>query len=92
MVDMVPTTPVTTRRLLLKRLRKLAPGTIVRYRDLQDLGASAGAVAMALTRLQQQGLVERVTKGRYRLPETGRVRVQLPAVLSREQVVARVEP
>ena len=69
---MITTKPVTARRLLLKFLQKQAPGAIVRYRDLQGMGASAAAVAMALTRLQQEGVVQRVAKGSYRVPVAGR--------------------
>ena len=63
---------LTTREKLLKRLRKPGSGRVVQYAALQEVGPSAGAVAAALSRLVQEGTVERVAKGYYRIPVKGR--------------------
>ena len=63
---------LTTREKLLKRLRKPGAGRVVQYAALQEVGPSAGAVAAALSRLVQAGVVERVAKGSYRIPVQGR--------------------
>ena len=63
---------LTTREKLLKRLRKPGAGRVVQYAALQEVGPSAGAVAAALSRLVQEGAVERVAKGSYRVPVKGR--------------------
>ena len=68
----MPPAPASTRTKLLKRFQKLEPGKVVSYASLQRLGPSPGAVAAALTRLVQEGALERVAKGSYRLPLNGR--------------------
>jgi hypothetical protein len=58
----------TARQKILDRLQKLEPGALVRYVDLVSLGIAPGTVAVNLSRLRQEGVLQQVTKGTYRLP------------------------
>lgn len=60
--------PLTACQKMLNRLQKLEPGSLVCYSDSANLGIAPGTVAVNLRRLRQQGLVQQVTKGTYRLP------------------------
>ncbi|MCI1189707.1 DUF6088 family protein [Hymenobacter sp. DH14] len=69
---------------MLNRLQKLEPGALVRYSDFASLGIAPGTVAVNLSRLRQAGVVQRVTKGTYRLPLQSRFG---PVPISEQQVL-----
>lgn len=55
--------------LVLRRIRRMKPGTIFSTRDLADLG-SRTAVASALSRQVKAGTVTRPARGLYQVPKT----------------------
>lgn len=79
-----PPRPTTARQKMLNRLQQLAPGSLVRYSDFAGLGIAPGTVAVNLSRLRQQGVVQQVTKGTYRLPLQSRFG---PVPVSEQQVL-----
>ncbi|RSK45477.1 type IV toxin-antitoxin system AbiEi family antitoxin domain-containing protein [Hymenobacter rigui] len=74
----------TARQKILNRLHKLEPGALVRYQDFASLGIAPGTVAVNLSRLRQEGVVQQVTKGTYRLPLQSRFG---PVPVSEQQVL-----
>jgi hypothetical protein len=76
--------PTTARQKILDRLQKLEPGALVRYKDFASLGIAPGTVAVNLSRLRQQGMVQQVTKGTYRRPLQSRFG---PVPVSEQQVL-----
>jgi len=62
------TKATTARQKILNRLQKLEPGALVRYGDFASLGIAPGTVAVNLSRLRQEGVVQQITKGTYRRP------------------------
>ena len=76
--------PTTARQKMLNRLQKLEPGSLVRYDDFASLGIAPGTVVVNLSRLRQEGLVQQVTKGIYRLPQQSRFG---PVPVSEQQVL-----
>ena len=54
---------------VLRRIRRMPPGTIFTPRDLADLG-SRTAVASALTRHTRTGAIVRAARGLYQVPST----------------------
>jgi hypothetical protein len=54
---------------ILRRIRKMAPGTVFSPRDLASLG-SRTAVASALSRYVKSGALSRPARGLYQVPET----------------------
>ncbi|NVO33068.1 MULTISPECIES: type IV toxin-antitoxin system AbiEi family antitoxin domain-containing protein [Hymenobacter] len=74
----------TARQKMLNRLQKLEPGALVRYSDFASLGIAPGTVAVNLSRLRQQGVVQQVAKGTYRLPKQSRFG---PVPVSEQQVL-----
>lgn len=78
------TKPTTARQRILNRLQKLEPGSLVRYDDFASLGIAPGTVAVNLSRLRREGVVQQVTKGTYRLPLQSRFG---PVPVSEQQVL-----
>lgn len=78
------TKSTTARQKILNRLQKLEPGALVRYQDFASLGIAPGTVAVNLSRLRQEGVVQQVTKGTYRLPLQSRFG---PVPVSEQQVL-----
>ena len=78
------TKSTTARQKMLNRLQKLEPGSLVRYDDFASLGIAPGTVAVNLSRLRKEGVVQQVTKGTYRLPLQSRFG---PVPVSEQQVL-----
>lgn len=78
------TQTLTARQKVLDCLQQLEPGDLVRYRDFADLGVAPGTVAVVLSRLRREGMVQQLTKGIYRRPLTGRFG---PVPASEQQVL-----
>lgn len=56
---------------LKQRIENIKPGEIFGLNDFEDLGNSQ-AVALELSRLFQKGIIKRLTKGKYYIPEVTR--------------------
>ncbi|WP_426491228.1 type IV toxin-antitoxin system AbiEi family antitoxin domain-containing protein [Hymenobacter sp. 102] len=78
------TKSTTARQKIINRLQQLEPGALVRYQDFASLDIAPGTVAVNLSRLRQEGVVQQVTKGTYRLPLQSRFG---PVPVSEQQVL-----
>jgi len=64
--------------LVLRRIRKMRPGTLFKPRDLNDLGTRT-AVASALSRYTRDGTVKQPARGLYQVPAIDPVLGELTA-------------
>lgn len=64
-----PADPNSTQQRVLQRFRKSGAGTVFSAKDFLDLG-SRGAVDLALLRLREAGVIQRVSRGLYQRTRT----------------------